>query len=122
MTALAHLPTAGLCLCPLLTSQSSTNLRVEVPQGVAGRGAGKMRAAMILMLGCVSDAFMLQPAAPRVLASARHVVHGSEPQMLLPMVSLAGEAVAMKEVPYGLIAAGCVLTTLTAGFPMCATY
>ena len=40
--------------------------------------------------------------------------------MLLPMVSLAeaGEAVAMKEVPYGLIAAGCVLTTLTAGFPI----
>ena len=83
-----------------------------------------MRAAMILMLGCVSDAFMLQPAAPRVLSPARHVVHGSKPQMLLPMVSLAeaGEAVAMKEVPYGLIAAGCVLTTLTAGFPMCATY
>ena len=80
-----------------------------------------MRAAMLLMLGCVSDALMLQPAAPRVLA-ARHVVLGSEPQMLLPMVSLAGEAVAMKEVPYGLIAAGCVLTTLTAGFPMCATY
>ena len=85
--------------------------------------AWKMRAAMILMLGCVSDALMLQPAAPRVLA-ARHVVLGSKPQMLLPMVSLAeaGEAVAMKEVPYGLIAAGCVLTTLTAGFPMCATY
>ena len=78
---------------------------------------------MLLMLGCVSDALMLQPAAPRVLAPARHVVHGSKPQMLLPMVSLAeaGEAVAMKEVPYGLIAAGCVLTTLTAGFPMCAT-
>ena len=84
----------------------------------------KMRAAMILMLGCVSDALMLQPAAPRVLAPARHVGLGSKPQMLLPMVSLAeaGEAVAMKEVPYGLIAAGCVLTTLTAGFPMCATY
>ena len=82
--------------------------------------------AIVLMLVCVSDAFVLQPAASRAVAPARH---GSVAQMLLPtemllpMIALAdaGEAVAMKEIPYGIIAAGCVVTTLAAGFPMCAT-
>ena len=84
-----------------------------------------LRVAMLLML-CVSDAFVLQPAASRALAPARHssVAQMLLPtEMLLPMISLAEakEAVAMKEVPFGLIAAGCVVTTLSAGFPMSAT-
>lgn len=41
-------------------------------------------------------------------------------EMLLPMTSLAeaGQAVAMKETPWALIIAGCVVTTLSAGFPV----
>merc|ERR1719162_2089238 len=69
------------------------------------------------MLCCVSDAFVLQPAASRALAPARH---SSAAEMLLPMTSLAeaGQAVAMKETPWALIIAGCVVTTLSAGFPV----
>merc|ERR1712127_1130358 len=82
-----------------------------------------LRAAMIMMLCCVSDAFVLQPAASRALAPARHssVAQMLLPtEMLLPMTSLAeaGQAVAMKETPWALIVAGCVVTTLSAGFPV----
>jgi len=85
-----------------------------------------LRAAMIMMLCCVSDAFVLQPAASRALAPARHssVAQMLLPtEMLLPMTSLAeaGQAVAMKETPWALIIAGCVVTTLSAGFPVYAT-
>ena len=85
-----------------------------------------MRVLMALLCCVVTDAFVLHAVAPRAIAPARHSSAAQmllPTEMLLPMTSLAeaGQAVAMKETPWALIIAGCVVTTLSAGFPVYAT-
>ena len=110
----------------ILSGVSVAVFSLNFPRPFTGAPQNMLRAAMIMMLCCVSDAFVLQPAASRALAPARHssVAQMLLPtEMLLPMTSLAeaGQAVAMKETPWALIVAGCVVTTLSAGFPVYAT-
>ena len=84
-----------------------------------------MRVLSLMLFCCVGDAFVLQQAAPRALLAPHR--HSSAAQMLLPMQFLPTVALAEAanpgsvDAPIGIIVAGAVLATLTAGLPVCAT-
>lgn len=76
---------------------------------------------MVLLLGCVNvQALVLRAAGPRILANA-HVVPAARTTMMLmpPTAVLADAAPGSVDAPIGVIVAGAVLATLTAGLPVC---
>ena len=84
-----------------------------------------MRVLMALLCCVVTDAFVLQAVAPRAIAPARHSSAAQmilPTQMLLPTVALAEAGQSGNvDAPIGIIVAGAVLATLTAGIPVYAT-
>ena len=85
------------------------------------RASQQMRVVQIvLLLSCVGvQALVLRAAGPRISANA-HVVRAATPTMMpmLPTAVLADAAVGTVDAPIGVIVAGAVLATLTAGLPV----
>lgn len=77
-----------------------------------------LRSLVVLMLSCVGvQALMLHPAGPRIAAVR------ASPTMMLPLLPMTALAEAGQsgnvDAPIGVIVAGAVLATLTAGLPVC---